>query len=87
MHMPTTSHINRLLFPISMCESSIRSRVAGPLVHLERINLPVSLLERRRIVGHKVGAASLRRAAAGAPGVTGPVAAEGCVEDLFYFFY
>lgn len=62
--------------------ASIRLRVPGPLVDLQRIDFPESLPESGGVVGYKVGAASPRSAAARAPDVAGPVAAESRVEDL-----
>jgi len=52
-------------------------------VDLERVDLPVAVLEGRRVVLDKVIAgASLARAGARAPNIAGPVTAEGDVEDL-----
>jgi len=58
--------------------------IAAALVDLERVDGPVGVAEGGRVVGDVgVAVAGQGAAAAGAPDVSGPVAAEGGVEDLY----
>jgi hypothetical protein len=58
-------------------------RIRRILIHLQRIDLPVRSCKRRRVIRDVILAGGVDgRAAALAPDVAGPGAAEGCVEDL-----